>query len=261
MDLIGESASDAFATGLRGRVGLVTGSSRNIGRAIALAFAQAGADVVVNARTSIAEAEAVAVEARAMGRQAIACLADVRDPEAVEHMVARARVELGPIDLLVNCAAPRPEASFEKMTAEEWHEVLSVILDGAFVCTQAVIGGMLKKGRGTIINIAGMTGQSGAAQRAHVVTAKAGLIGFTKALALELAGRGITVNAVSPGLIDTARVGATAAQPAHRQGRVPPVGRFGRPDEVAAFCCYLASDAARYVTGQTIGVNGGTYIW
>lgn len=245
---------------LDGRIALVTGSSRNIGRAIALAFAAAGAEVVVNARTSREDAEAVATQARARGVRALACIADVRDAEAVRAMVDQTHEQLGPIDVLVNNAAPRPEGAFAEMTAEQWHGVLSVILDGAFVCTQAVVGDMLAKERGAIINIAGMTGQSGAPQRAHVVTAKAGLLGFTKALALEYAGRGITVNAVSPGLIDTDRTGDVATAPVHRQGHIPPVGRLGHPDEVAALCCYLASDAARYVTGQTIGINGGTYI-
>ena len=239
---------------------LVTGSSRNIGRAIVLAFAGAGADVVVNAHRSRDEAESVAEEVRALGARAVVGVADVRDVEAVRAMVEAARDGLGPVDILVNNAAPRPEAAFEIMAGAQWRDVVSVILDGAFVCTQAVIGDMLAGQRGTIINIAGMTGQSGAPQRAHVVTAKAGLLGFTKALALEYAGRGITVNAVSPGLIETARIGDVAAAPAHRHGRVPPVGRQGQPEEVAALCCYLASDAARYVTGQTIGINGGTYI-
>lgn len=245
---------------LDGRVALVTGSSRNIGRAIVLAFAAAGADVIVNARTSKDEAEAVAAEAWALGARAMVAIADVRDGEAVRAMIDAARAAFGPIDVLVNSAAPRPAAAFEAMTETEWRGVLSVILDGAFLCTQAVIGDMAARGRGAIINIAGMTGQSGAPERAHVVTAKAGIIGFTKALAVEYAGRGITVNAVSPGLIETVRAGEVAADPVHRQGRVPPVGRLGSPQDVAALCCYLASDAARYVTGQTIGINGGAYI-
>jgi 3-oxoacyl-[acyl-carrier protein] reductase len=246
---------------LAGRVAFVTGSGRNIGRAITLAFARAGAAVVVHGRTSRAEVEAVAAEARASGARAVAGLADVRDVAAVERLVAEARAELGPIDLLVNGAAVRLESPFEDLTLEQWREALSVMLDGAYVCTHAVIGGMLERGRGTIVNIVGMTGQSGAPQRAHVVTAKSGLIGFTKALALEYAGCGITVNGVSPGLIDTTRgTGSASADPAHRRGRIVPVGRLGRPEEVAGLCCYLASEEARFVTGQIIGVNGGTYL-
>ena len=252
---MGESAA------LRGRVALVTGGGRNIGRAIVLGFAAAGADVVVHARESRGEVDAVAEEARALGVRALACLADVRDAVAIERAVVECAATLGPIDVLVNAAASRPERAFEEIGSDEWRDVLSVILDGAYVCTRAVIGGMLEKERGAIINIVGLTGQAGAPRRAHVVTAKAGLIGFTKALALEYAGRGITVNAVSPGMIDTARgAGSSVTAPAHHAGRTVPVGRLGRPDEVASLCCYLASDAARFITGQVVGVNGGAYL-
>ena len=260
-----ERSPDARGEGLvfqlAGRVALVTGASRNIGRAIALGFARAGADVVVNARTSRDEAESVAAEARALGVRALARLADVRDAAAIAETVAAARAQLGPIDILVNCAASRREGPFEQITPEDWREALSIVLDGAYVCTRAVVEDMVAAQRGTIVNIIGLTGQTGAPHRAHVVTAKAGLIGFTKALALEYADRGITVNGVSPGMIATDRSAPTAtADPVHRRARVVPIGRQGSPDEVAALCCYLASTEARFVTGQILAVNGGTYL-
>jgi len=240
---------------LVGKVALVTGSGRNIGRAIALALADAGADVVINARTNHGEAERVAEDARKKGVKAIVCLADVSDPKAVQGMVDAARRELGPIDILVNNAAVRPSMPFEKMTLQDWRGVIAGILDSAYICSNAVVGDMLELGRGTIINISGQTGQEGSVQRAHVVAAKAGLMGFTKALAREYATRGITVNAVSPGSIDTA-----GSNSVHAGSRVIPMQRRGRPEEIASICCYLASDEARYITGQTISVNGGSYM-
>jgi 3-oxoacyl-[acyl-carrier protein] reductase len=252
---------DAVSRPLGGHVALVTGSSRNIGRAIVLGLADRGADVIVNARTSRDEADSVVAEARAHGVQAAHLLADVRDQRAMCDGLETIQSDLGTVDVLVNCAAVRPETAFETMFLEEWREVISIMLDGAFVATQAVIGGMLERGWGRIINIIGITGQAGAPQRAHVVAGKAGLIGFTKALALEYGSRGITVNAVSPGLIDTTRGGTSSVlQPAHHEDRRIAVGHYGQPDDVASICCYLASDEARFVTGQVLSVNGGAYM-
>jgi 3-oxoacyl-[acyl-carrier protein] reductase len=159
--------------------------------------------------------------------------------------------------VLVNNAAVRPEKPFLDLSLEEWQEVVGIVLDGAFVCSRAVLPGMLEAGWGKIVNIAGLTGQTGAAHRAHVVASKAGLIGLTKALALEYAANNITVNAVSPGLIDTAREGA---EPKHYGGQSIPVGRRGRPEEVAAMVRYLVSEDAAFVTGQTLNINGGLYL-
>ncbi len=246
---------------LAGRVAWVTGSGRNIGRAITLAFAAAGADVVVHGRAARDEVAKVAEEARACDVKALEFMADVRDESAVRELVAAAGEALGPIDLLVNNAAVRIEIPFEEMSYQEWHEPISIVLDGAYVCTRAVIPGMLERDFGTIINIAGMTGQSGARTRAHVVASKAGLIGFTKALALEYGPRGITVNAVSPGVIDTVRgPSAGGGVPHDRSRRVIAVGRLGQPEEVASLCLYLATTPARYITGQVLAVNGGAYI-
>ncbi|MGH8869921.1 MAG: 3-oxoacyl-ACP reductase FabG [Actinomycetes bacterium] len=247
------TSSSAHGSPPGGPVAVVTGAGRNIGRAIALELASSGAHVVVVVRRNTEEAEAVAAEVRERGRDAVACTADVRSADAIADVVAEA-TRLGPPTILVNNAALRPEAPFLDLTSDKWHEVISVILDGAFVCAQAVLPHMLQAGWGRVINIAGVTGQTGAPERAHVVTAKAGLIGFTKALAHEYAPYNITVNAVSPGTIDTTR---TFRQPLHHALRTVPVGRPGRPDEVAAMVRYLTSAQAAYVTGQTLNVNGG----
>jgi len=243
------------------KVALVTGAGRNIGRAIALALADGGADVVVNVRTSQHEAEQVADEIRARGRRALVYCADVQDSAAVQAMFAMAREHLGPISILVNNAAIRREAPFLELPFAEWQQILSTILDGAFICSQVALREMTQGRWGRIVNIAGMTGQSGAPNRAHVVTGKAGLIGLTKALALEFAAHQITVNAVSPGMIETVRGGSGSIHaPSHHGERSVPVKRRGRPEEVASVVRYLVSDAAAFITGQTLSINGGVYL-
>ncbi|MBV8150771.1 MAG: 3-oxoacyl-ACP reductase FabG [Candidatus Eremiobacteraeota bacterium] len=243
---------------LQGRVALVTGSSRNIGRSIALALAAAGAAVVVNARTAEADAAAVAGEIEAQGGAALAVLADVTQPEAVAAMVRAAVERFGRLDILVNNAALRPERAFDEISLEEWRSVLGIMLDGAFLCTRSALPHLRDAGGGAIVNIGGLTGHTGAAHRAHVVTGKAAIIGLTRALAHEFASEGITVNCVSPGMIDTVFSGGSVPQ--HRSGRTVPVGRLGRPEDIASAVRWLAGPGARYVTGQTIHVNGGTYM-
>jgi 3-oxoacyl-[acyl-carrier protein] reductase len=245
---------------LSGRVALVTGAGRNIGRSIALALANAGAAIVLNARTSGPEIDAVAAEIERRGGKALAWLADVKDETAVTAMVEAAHARFGRIDILVNNAAVRREAAFETLDVAEWRETLAIILDGAFITTKACLPYLKASGAGAIINIGGLTGHTGAKRRPHVVTAKAGLVGLTKALAHDLAEHAITVNCVVPGLIDTVRVGSTSGMPAHHATSKTLLGRLGKPDEIAAAVCYLAGPGARFVTGQSLHVNGGVYL-
>jgi 3-oxoacyl-[acyl-carrier protein] reductase len=248
---------------LEGRVALVTGAGRNIGAAIARALASDGAAVVVNARSNAAEAEAVAGAIRAGGGRAAVALGDVADPAAAAAMVRAATEAFGRLDIVVNNASIRREVPFEEMDFAAWQAVLSVCLDGAFHVTKAALPALKASGSGTIINIGGLTGHTGAPHRAHVVTAKAGLAGFTRALAHDLAEDGITVNLVAPGMIDTKRGpggSATPHAPGHRAGRKTLVGREGTAEEVAAAVRYLCGPGARYVTGQSIHVNGGAFL-
>jgi 3-oxoacyl-[acyl-carrier protein] reductase len=244
-------------TELAGKVALVTGAARNIGRAIACSLASGGASVMVNANTSRAEAEKTV---EMIGSQAAVHIADVTDQKAVASLVEATVKRFGRLDFLVNNAAVRFETPFEKMKYEEWRQVLTIVLDGAFLCAQAALPHMIRAGGGTIINIGGQTGHKGASERAHVITAKAGLAGMTKALALDLAPHQITVNCVVPGTIDSQRgLPGVPERPAHRRAP-PPIGRRGEPEEIAAMVRMLCGPDARYVTGQAIHVNGGGYL-
>lgn len=237
---------------------LVTGAARNIGRAIACALAEGGAAVMVNARTSHEEAQATMDMIRAAGGRAGVHFADVTDAAAVAQMVAATVKEFGRLDLLVNNAAIRAETPFESMPFDEWRRVLATVLDGAFVCTQACLAHLA--GGGAIVNIGGMTAHQGAKGRAHVVTAKAGLVGMTRALAHDLAAQDVTVNCVVPGTIETIRgLPGAPPRPAHRQ-TLPALGRRGEPAEVAAAVRFLCGPGARYITGQAVHVNGGGYM-
>lgn len=247
-------------TDLAGRVAIVTGSARNIGREIALHLAASGAAVVVNALSSAAEAEAVAKEIRDAGGRATAILADVATEVGAAHLVERALDAFGQLDCLVNNAAVRRETPFKDLGFAEWRSILGIILDGAYLMTRAALPALSRSDSATIINIGGLSAHTGAANRAHVVTAKAGLIGLTKALAHDLAPEGITVNSVVPGLIGTVRGKSAAPDPSHHAVHVPLVGRRGKPEEVAALVEFLAGPNARYMTGQTIHANGGAFL-
>lgn len=242
---------------LQGRVALVTGAARNIGRAIALDLAEAGAAVVVNARSSRAEIEAVAAEIAARGGQALAHAADITDEAQVQAMMAAALARFGRLDILVNNAALRDATSIDAIDFAAWRRVHAVILDGAFLCVKAALPALRRSDAGAIVNIGGMSGHSGAAGRPHVTAAKLGLVGLTHGLAHDLAPDGITVNCVVPGLIDTVR-GASAGKAGHLHGTL--LGRKGKPEEVAAVVRFLAGPSARFVTGQQWHVNGGAFL-
>jgi 3-oxoacyl-[acyl-carrier protein] reductase len=245
---------------LQGKVAIVTGSARNIGRAIACDLARAGAAVVVNAQKSADEAQATVDAIKAEGGHAFVQLADVTQEKEAAALVAAALKAFGRLDCLVNNAAVRREVPFADMTFAEWREVNSIILDGAFLMAKAALPALRQSDGGSIVNIGGMTAHTGSVNRAHVVTAKAGLAGLTRALAHDLAPDHITVNCVVPGMIETKRGESSAALPAHFAQHVPLIGRRGKPEEIAALVRYLAGPQARYITGQTIHANGGTYM-
>jgi 3-oxoacyl-[acyl-carrier protein] reductase len=243
---------------LGGRVALVTGASRNIGRAIALTLADGGASVIVTGRRDRAAVDEVVGAIEAKGGRAIGVLGDLVKPADVDAIVAAGVDAFGRLDILVNNAAVRGEAPLDELSFERWREVMALSLDAPFVTVKAALGALSQSGQGAIVNIGGLTAYTGASHRVHVVAAKAGLDGLTKALAHELAQRQITVNLVSPGLIETVREGG--GRPHHHATTANLLGRRGTPDEVAAMVRFLVGPAARYVTGQTVHVNGGAYL-
>jgi 3-oxoacyl-[acyl-carrier protein] reductase len=242
---------------LQGMTALITGGSKNIGRAIALELAHGGASVALLTRTDRGAGESTAEAARALGVEAQCFIADVTNEKSVRETVGKVAERFGRIDVLVNNAAVRREAALEDMSLADWHEILAVTLDGAFLCTRECLPWLNAAAAGAVINIGGLTAYTGAANRAHVVTAKAGLDGLTRALAVELAAKTITVNSVGPGLIATQRDGPT---PHHHASNETLVRRRGLPEEIAAAVRFLAGPKARYITGQTLHVNGGAYL-
>ena len=245
---------------LAGRIAIVTGAARNIGRAIALELAMAGAAVVVGAKSSAQAADEVVRIIEGGGGRALAHLADISDPDDVAGMIAAAASRFGGIDILVNNAAIRRETAFETLEWQEWRSVVSSILDGAFLCARAALPHLSRSDMASIVNIGGMTAHTGAPGRAHVVAAKAGLAGLTRALAHDLSANGITVNCVVPGLIATERGVSAGPGPAHHATRVPLAGRRGTPEDIARLVRFLCEPSARYITGQTIHANGGAFL-
>jgi 3-oxoacyl-[acyl-carrier protein] reductase len=242
---------------LSGKHAVVTGGSRGIGRAIVLRLAQQGADVAFSYKGNQAAAQETAAAVEALGRRGLAVQGDVKDPVAAEQVIAAALAAFGSIDILVNNAGVTRDDLIMRMSLDSWREVLETNLFGAFYTTKAVTRPMLKARSGRIINITSVSGQAGQTGQANYSSAKAGLIGLTKATARELASRGITANAVAPGFVLTE---LTQDLPAPLQAEITartPLGRFGTVEEIANAVAFLASDEAAFITGQVLAVDGG----
>lgn len=245
---------------LRGRVALVTGGSRGIGKAISLALAREGADVVVDHLEQKEEANEVVEEIRRMGRHALAFQTDVRDFDKVVNMVEQILEEFGKIDILVNNAGIVRDKTFKNMKKEEWDIVIDTDLNGVFNCIKAVITHMEERKTGKIINISSVIGEIGNFGQANYAAAKAGVIGLTKSVAKEVARKGITVNAVAPGFTETGMLKTIPESVKDQILKQIPMGRFAIPEDIAKVVVFLASDDANYITGQVINVNGGYYL-
>ena len=245
---------------LQGKVCLVTGGSRGIGRAIVQAMNQAGADVAFTYQFSTEQADALAASLNYNGTRCRAFQANVASLEEMQKVIQKVTTELGPVSVLVNNAAINRDKSFLKMTRDMWDEVMSVNLDGVFHTTQIVAQDMVGAGWGRIINISSIVGQTGNFGQANYAATKGALISFTESLARELAKKGITVNAVAPGFIETDMVSGMPEAALNQVKAMTPMGRLGKPEEIADAVVFLASPRSSYVTGQVLGVNGGMYM-
>lgn len=246
---------------LGGKVALVTGAGKNIGRAIALVLARDGATIMVNGRADKAAVDSVVGEIKAAGGSAVAAMGDVSDPAVAPRLAAEAEKQFGGVDILVSNAGLRRQTSFLDMSFDEWREILSVALDGAFLLGKAFVPQMVAKGQGgAFVAMSGISTHVGTPNRCHVSASKSGLEGLMRALAVELAPHRITCNALSPGAIDTTRAASAGPMPANRINRPIPLKRFGTVDEIAAMVRLLVGPEGTFITGQTIHVNGGEFL-
>ena len=242
---------------LTGKVALVTGASRGIGQAVAVELAKAGADVIVNYIGNEAVAQETVEKVEALGRKALKIKADVGNADEVQAMVDEARAAFGHIDVLVNNAGITRDGLLIRMKDSDWDDVLNINLKGVYLVSKAVAKLMVKQRSGRIINMTSVSGVTGNVGQANYAAAKAGVIGFTKTCAKELAARGITVNAVAPGFIETAMTDVLPEKIKEGIAATVPLGRMGQPEEIAGVVTFLASDFARYITGQVLNVDGG----
>ena len=242
---------------LVGNVALVTGGSRGIGRAIALKLAENGADVAINYAGNTAAAEEVKAAIEQMGRKALLIQCSVADTDGVQAMVNQVVKELGRLDILVNNAGITRDGLLMRMKEADWDDVMNTNLKGVYNCSKAVMRTMMKQKSGRIVNMASVVGEMGNAGQANYAAAKAGVIGFTKSLAKEVASRGITVNAIAPGFIATDMTSVLSDDQKAEMARTIPLGRAGQPEDVANAVLFLASEGAAYITGQVLNVDGG----
>jgi 3-oxoacyl-[acyl-carrier protein] reductase len=243
---------------LDGKVALITGAGKNIGKAIALKLAADGAAIAVNGRADRAIVDAVVGEITAAGSKAMAAMGDVSDPRSVEQMMAAVVAQMGGVDIVVSNAGLRRQTPFLDMPLQEWREILSVALDGAFILAKATVPSMIARGGGAFVAMSGISTHVGTPNRCHVSASKSGLEGLMRALAIELAPKRVTFNCVAPGAIDTTRGASAGARPS--DDRAVPLGRKGTVEEIAATVRYLVGPEGAYTTGQTIHVNGGVFL-
>ena len=247
------------AVGLAGKVAMVTGAAQGIGKAVALLLARNGADIIV-ADINLEKAEETAKEIQALGRKALAVKVDVGNLDDVIRVVQTVLEEFSQIDILVNNAGINRDKLILRMTEEDWDTVLKINLKGTFNCTKAVVRHMSKQRSGKIVNIASVVGEMGNAGQANYAASKAGVIGFTKTVAREFAQRGINVNAIAPGYIETPMTDVLAEKVKEELRRLIPMERLGKPEDVAEAVLFLVSEASSYITGQVLNVNGGIYM-